>query len=519
MEERSPKRRRVSGSPSDGEQQQQRTSRRASYMSPTKASLARFNPTLLKSPRLSKSPRRSSVRRTSIPGEANEDTETNTAAAPDVISRATGGDDEVDSPSGSHGLFEDLDLDNNTRTLATADTQAAVEGIQDSTPVAGPINNVANSKAMEASIKEKEGIQQELSSLKQSCRRLEQFLDRTDTGKRGYDLDSAAMEKLSLILDDADELDDDSEARPISTFLDSLLPFSNPVHLDIEDDGMDSDIPSHRPLELNDPLPCLQLFTSLRCSLRQEAPRTEKDVQDGVLTLQRQHLRINDAKRLLSANIDFEVSSSADETVPPRITTLSVADLPGWTLAELWPWVHEREQDRDLGCLTYGLGSYFEMSLTRGSVLDSCEQRHLHLRDNNLDEGKGVATQLGRKSLVLANGEVLFRVEWTIQLDWTGEATSRVTAKAAFAPACMSHRGAQDTVTFTDSCLQIVTLTAGSRFRKCQQHLRRWSGIVEFSLRSTPWCRSYSRERPSTTSSLMWCTQRRGLASEAVGRP
>lgn len=458
MDERSPKRRRVTGSPSAGEQEQRRTPRRASFMSPTKASLARFNPNLLKSPYLSTSPRRPQSRRGSIAPTSHHGPEAqgseDLTTAHHEITNITSNETDAGA-SGTMNLFHDLDLNTDNAAPAVPDRNrepVPQSPSHDITSEGEYLRGGDDEASMRlAKAKEKEDITKELQSLRRSCKQLEQFLERTKTGSAEMSMDNTSIRKLAALMDEEDDSRQESEAQPMSTLMNTFLPFTTPQIQQPADVDEEVDIPSHRPLELKDPLPCLQLFTGLRSALHTEPPRTDRDVKGHVSSRQTQRLQLSDPNRLFAANIRFEVCTSANDDAAPKIMNLSVLDLSHWARSELSPWIRQREDDCDLNCLTYGLGSYYEMSMRRAEVWLRCEKQFSNLlrhesegeKENSDQAGTSQAgtwtklhPQMARSSLLLMDKEVMLRVTWNIRMDWTGDAESEVVASASFSQTC-----------------------------------------------------------------------------------
>lgn len=233
----------------------------------------------------------------------------------------------------------------------------------------------------------------------------------------------------------------------VSDLLSAFLPFATvPLvnQLDVEED--EDPVPSHNPLELKDPLPCLQLFTPLNFSSTLDLPQYKGEFQN-----QLHHLRIQGAESLFHADVDIRVTSLASNPTKPHVSYLSVPSISHWAQPELQQWMGSRCKARDVRTLLYSFGSYWDIAVRRAQCWARCEKAFAPLLDDrgeaekenmeqNDSDGKFSEVQLlphlGRTSLLFRNDDVALRISWRLKFDWTGEAESDVSASAAFAPLC-----------------------------------------------------------------------------------
>lgn len=258
-----------------------------------------------------------------------------------------------------------------------------------------------------------------------------------------------------LLSDDLSWRDESANPKPpISELLNSFLPFAKrPLPAStVSNDDDDEAIASHKPIELKNPLPCLQLFTHMSISSSMDPPKPRVGYSHEASQLH--HLRLESPSSLFIANIDIEIMSSDKESMVPSITSLVLSALSPWARPELTEWAHKRCEASDAGALFYGLGSYWNLARLRAECWIKCEKAFSHLLakprfyEETPDSGNvsslksrvKLLCHLGCTSIQLQDDEVMLRIWWEITFDWTGEAESQLRADTAFSRICESMR-------------------------------------------------------------------------------
>lgn len=229
-------------------------------------------------------------------------------------------------------------------------------------------------------------------------------------------------------------------ALPVSSLLCSFLPFSTiaiPPRPKIEE----KPVSSHRPLELADPLPYLEMFTSMKYSTQLSLPR-EKVSPSSTRVHQKHTIDIVGPQRLLAAQISIHIDTLANEIIDMHIIRLSP-----WAERELGTFLRKRAEENDLSNACWAIESFWHIAQKRAQYWHRCETSFSHLlpgRSREDSENARPATakskmsrkdlnrHLGRDSLILQDSHVLLKLNWSIGFDWTGEAESEVTIETAF---------------------------------------------------------------------------------------
>ena len=222
----------------------------------------------------------------------------------------------------------------------------------------------------------------------------------------------------------------------------------------------EEDIPSHRPIKLDDPLSHLLVFTPFTFSSQISAPPS--DATNPTSLLQIHTIQIHGPQQLFRASIQMTV-----DTQHERISDLSISSLPAWTEAELGAWIRTPSKrggptKNDVSSICWAMGSYWDLAVKRArcwircqnafsSLLPDLQSGNTHagtgdaaaavaapVEDDNEDESEAglggeeqpdvrrLRPHLGRRSLTLQKEGVLLEVRWVISFDWTGEAESEV---------------------------------------------------------------------------------------------
>ncbi|MCJ1405759.1 hypothetical protein MMC11_008989 [Xylographa trunciseda] len=227
-------------------------------------------------------------------------------------------------------------------------------------------------------------------------------------------------------------------------------------------------VPSHHPLRLQNPLPYLRAFTPLVIkstkSLIPSSDRTQPWLQHHDITL-------TSPKNLLCVELNLSINA-AEESVD----SLALTSVSPWARCELGGWFNNQASIGDLPIIGWACGKYWEVALLRARCWERCHQQfsalipaalELHESlssagidrtdlkskissaeddkdDNNHAEdadnsqpSSGVSdfdirSQLGQQYMLFSASSISFLVTWRINLDWTGEAESCVSACASF---------------------------------------------------------------------------------------
>lgn len=181
MEDRSPKRRRLSdpSSASLNVSSPRKTPTR-SYMSPTKASLSRFNPNLLKSA----STQRSSGR----PSPRLRDHVLGIRRSPEVSISG------LETPSLEKSLFDNLELDDAEAQEALISQATNGDDQQVSVVDGNPSEDGAEAEQHDpAKVREKQGLLKELRSLRTQCKKYDRALQHAKNGDLGFDISQSDL--------------------------------------------------------------------------------------------------------------------------------------------------------------------------------------------------------------------------------------------------------------------------------------------------------------------------------------
>jgi hypothetical protein len=238
---------------------------------------------------------------------------------------------------------------------------------------------------------------------------------------------------------------EEEEAPTVSSLLCSFLPFSAQlVPLPRPQTTLQKPILSHRPLELEDPLPCLKLFTSLNLTSQISLVGAEESSR----VHQKHTISITDPQKLLAASVVATVDSTTSNVIG-----LSV-HLPSWAGQDLGNFTRLKAQENDLSTACWAIGSYWELSKKRAEFWHKCESAFAHLKPGRMFEDtenleqqpiqkptqdlsrKDLRRHLGQDSLILEDKYVLLKINWRVTFDWTGEAESEISISPALPALC-----------------------------------------------------------------------------------
>lgn len=216
----------------------------------------------------------------------------------------------------------------------------------------------------------------------------------------------------------------------------SFLPFSAFPVPQPRSKSPEKPIPSHRPVELADPLPYLELFTSLNFSTRISLTRNKINPSSSRVH-QRHEIDITGPQRLLTAQLAIVI-----DTLSASILELNINRLSPWADRELGTYIRSKAREKDLGNACWAMDSYWDVAQKRAQYWHRIEIAFAHLITGHTNEDtenartpatKGAAPagtlsrkdlnrHLGRDTLVLQDRHVLLKLNWRISFDWTGEA-------------------------------------------------------------------------------------------------
>ncbi|KAH7088188.1 hypothetical protein FB567DRAFT_523851 [Paraphoma chrysanthemicola] len=235
---------------------------------------------------------------------------------------------------------------------------------------------------------------------------------------------------------------EEKDAPLVSSLLCSFLPFSTVTIPPPKPKQDEKPVPSHRPVELRDPLPYLEMFTTFKYSTRLGLPRG-KVFPSSNRVHQKHTIDVVGPQKLLSAQLSIVIDAIANEIIDMNILRLST-----WAERELGTYIRQRAEEKDLSNACWAIESYWTIAQKRAQYWHRCETAFAHLLGKPLDEDaenvqpqmikatkisrKDLNRSLGRESMILQDKHVLLKINWRIGFDWTGEAESEVSIEPAF---------------------------------------------------------------------------------------
>jgi hypothetical protein len=259
-------------------------------------------------------------------------------------------------------------------------------------------------------------------------------------------------------------------ASSISKSVNSFLPFSSrrrlPVHSAID---LSKPVPSHRPLEVDDPLPYLKAFSALTYKStitllpaeRTQSDSSSQDIERPIL----QHHLINAShpSGLFSARILMTVDTST-----LRVKEIDIPTFDPSAEKELGTFVRDRVSGKDaigkdINVICWAMSRWSEVAIKRArfwhviqNELQTPEARQRSLKklgkkprrkvveeDDDEDERqkptrKELLCHMGRTSMEIVNEEVELLVSWGIGFDWTGDVENCISADVRVPSTCKS---------------------------------------------------------------------------------
>lgn len=257
-------------------------------------------------------------------------------------------------------------------------------------------------------------------------------------------------EALVTLINELGKTGEDHEekrAPTLSSMLCSFLPFAAQGHAPPKPQS-DHVIASHRPLELDNPLPYLQMFTSFDIRTKLDLARAQNPASSNRV-YQKHVVDITGPQSLLTASIAMTI-----DVLSNKIIVLKLLHLPHWADRELGSFMRARAKENDLGNACWAIESYWNIIKKRAEFWHQCEMAFGYLipgrtredTENHNAPGqekpgehlsrKDLYRHLGRDALVLEDAHVLLKISWKIGFDWTGEAESEVGVEPAVPRVC-----------------------------------------------------------------------------------
>ncbi|KAL1609890.1 hypothetical protein SLS60_001555 [Paraconiothyrium brasiliense] len=256
-----------------------------------------------------------------------------------------------------------------------------------------------------------------------------------------------ALVKIINELTKSGEENQEERRPPLSSILCSLLPFvtQRPAPPKAQPE---SPVASHLPLELDDPLPYLQMFTSFEFSTKLNLPRGQNPSSSNQVH-QKHVIDITGPQSLLTASVSATIN-----TISNVIVDVKLLQLPHWADHELGSFIRARAKEQDLGNVCWAIASYWDIAKKRAEYWHQCEVAFGRLIAGRTSEDtenfdkrtvgkprhplsrRDLNRHLGRETLVLEDRYVLLKINWKIGFDWTGEAESEVDVAPAVPRVC-----------------------------------------------------------------------------------
>ncbi|KAF3049743.1 hypothetical protein E8E11_004209 [Didymella keratinophila] len=245
----------------------------------------------------------------------------------------------------------------------------------------------------------------------------------------------------------------DDRPPPVSTLLCSFLPFSGLTIPPLKQKQSEKPIASHRPIDLPDPLPYLQMFTSFDFSTQLGLSRG-KVLPASKRVHQKHTIDISGPQKLLIAQLAVNIDCLSNQVID-----VHVLRLPSWAERELGIFMRSKAKEKNLGVVCWAIDSFWDIATKRAAYWHKCEATFAHLLPGRtatetengrpLDvksssiSRKDLRHHLGRDVLILQDKHVLLKINWRIFFDWTGEAESNVDVECAV-PAVWKEADAND---------------------------------------------------------------------------
>ncbi|OJD39776.1 uncharacterized protein BKCO1_2000113 [Diplodia corticola] len=319
--------------------------------------------------------------------------------------------------------------------------------------------------------KQKDRLQKQLQEMQEEIRQYEQEIERnrTASGEDSAEDMSALVSLITKANPPPSSLK--PEAPSLSSLLSAFLPLAKPIRPPTPPlEEPEEALPSHAPIELENPLPYLRFITTFEYDSR-------IDVGEEI-GHQIHSISIRSPDSLLHLELKLSANPATQS-----VTKLEIASLSPWASHDLGAWIKLRAAENDIGAVCWATESYYDVAVKRAKCWAKCYRKFGHLLDHGppVQDGRGsgkrtvqrVGTHqevptssnlleeeteevsgigndvavgdqedrrikrlelmygLGRERINLRSRQVLFKVSWKIRFDWTGEAESVVGADVA----------------------------------------------------------------------------------------
>ncbi|KAF2645121.1 hypothetical protein P280DRAFT_514571 [Massarina eburnea CBS 473.64] len=297
---------------------------------------------------------------------------------------------------------------------------------------------------LEKKKREKSELMRELKELESQVSQCTQEIKKIQEQSATHVLPPAEREDLIAFINKISKNESDAEAEQaplVSSLLCSFLPFPAriiPPPRSIQQ--QQKPVATHRPVELDDPLPYLEMFTDFKITTQPKLPRGKAFPQSNRVH-QTHVINITGPQQLLKVSFSIAIDILTDS-----IIAFEILELSPWAERELGTYMRKKAQEQDVGNASWAIGSYWEIAKKRAEYWHKCEASFSHLilgnkRNARKNAARGTAEKtisrkdfnrhLGRDVLVLEDRHVMLKIRWKIGFDWTGEAESEVGVKVA----------------------------------------------------------------------------------------
>jgi hypothetical protein len=322
--------------------------------------------------------------------------------------------------------------------------------------------------ARDALLKELQQLQADVALANQENERLRQ----NHESRKRRAQPAPNVDEVVALLQRATSAPSKPEAKAPSIFkaISSFLPFSSrrrrPV---VTATDFSKPVPSHRPLEVDDPLPYLKAFSTLtyKSTITLHPPdQTSPDSSGQNIErpiLQNHLINASHPSGLFSARIFMTVDTST-----LKVEEISIPTFDPFAEKELGTFVRNRASGKDpigkdINVICWAMSRWSEVAIKRAKFwhviqnqLQTSEARQRSLKkvtkkpkrkivDEDEDEEerikptrKELLYHMGRTSMEIVNEEVELLINWTIGFDWTGEVENCISADVRVPGTCKS---------------------------------------------------------------------------------
>jgi hypothetical protein len=256
---------------------------------------------------------------------------------------------------------------------------------------------------------------------------------------------------------------------PTSIFknIEAFLPFTSRRRRPATKPDVETPLPSHLPIALDDPLPYIQAFSPLTYTSTitllpsNPAPTNSESQEEEQPILQKHIINASHPSGLFSTRFAMTVDTSA-----LSITSIDILRLDMSAERELGTFIRERARGegalgKDITVICWAMGRWIEVAIQRASFWcavetefgtpearsKSLQRKKKRKAPDDEEEGsqevqkkkwtrKQLLPHIGRSSMELVSDEVELRCEWKIRFDWTGEVDSAIAANARLPRHC-----------------------------------------------------------------------------------